>query len=81
MDVADGTIQIQRHPGRRAPVDTRDTLTLPAAARQLCGISSGDQIVLTADLTHNRMTIYPMAIVARLLTEHHPRPTDDRRGR
>ncbi|MEV0569152.1 hypothetical protein [Dactylosporangium sp. NPDC050588] len=80
VDVADGTILIQRHPGGRVLTDPRGALTLPAAARQLCGICGGDRIVLAGDLTRDRITVYPMAIVARLLTEHHTRLTDGHHG-
>jgi hypothetical protein len=81
VDVIDGTILIQRHPRGRLLVDTRGALTLPAAPRQLCGISSGDQIVLAADLRHGRVTVYPVAMIARLLAEHHMRLAVGRRGR
>ncbi|GAA2624053.1 hypothetical protein GCM10010399_64270 [Dactylosporangium fulvum] len=81
VDVADGTILIQRHPGGRVLTDPRGALTLPAAPRQLCGICGGDRIVLAADLTRDRMTVYPMTVVVRLLAEHHARLADGRRGR
>ena len=81
VDVIDGTILIQRHPSGRLLVDTRGELTLPAAPRQLCGISSGDQIVLAADLRRRQMNVYPVAMIVRLLTEHHVRLQDGRRDR
>ena len=70
VDVASGTIVLEHHPNGRHLVDGRGALTVPVAARQLCGISAGDQVVLAADLGHDRLTVYPVAMIVRLLAKH-----------
>ncbi|MEV0134120.1 hypothetical protein AB0H83_37365 [Dactylosporangium sp. NPDC050688] len=76
IDVADGAILLRRHPVGRPLVDARGALTLPAAARHLCGISGSDLIVLAAGISRNRLTVYPAAMVARILAAHHSQLAD-----
>lgn len=71
IDVVDGTIVLGPGPPGRTLTNARGTLTVPAAARHLCAIAVGDQVLLAADLTHGRLTVYPPAMIARLLNEQH----------
>lgn len=54
-------------PGSRCQVDTRGAITLPAAARALCGITVGDTVVLVADPAIDRLVAYSALLAARLL--------------
>ncbi|MFG2044989.1 hypothetical protein [Dactylosporangium sp. NPDC048998] len=54
-------------------VGTRGALAIPAAARQLCAIATGEPVVLVADLGCGVLTIHPARTVARMLAELHTR--------
>ena len=58
----------------RRQIDPRGAITLPAAARSLCGIAVGSTIVLVADPAAQRLLILSAAVAARLLTEHQGAP-------
>jgi bifunctional DNA-binding transcriptional regulator/antitoxin component of YhaV-PrlF toxin-antitoxin module len=62
-----------QHPHRRTSrrrIDARGAITLPAAARSLCGIAAESTVVLVAEPAANRMFIRSAAVAVRLLVEH-----------
>lgn len=59
-------------PGSRCQVDTRGAITLPGAARALCGIDVSATVVLIAEPAANRLFVYPALLAARVLLAHLP---------
>ena len=63
----------RQHPNRqtsRRRIDARGAITLPAAARSLCGIAVESTVVLVAEPAANRLLVRSAAVAARLLVEH-----------
>ncbi|TNC19423.1 hypothetical protein [Amycolatopsis alkalitolerans] len=52
-------------------VDTRGAVTLPAAARQMCGIDRGPALVLTGIPREHTLLVYAAATLTRLLADFH----------
>lgn len=65
----------------RHRVDDRATLTLPAAARRMCGIPTGPTVVLVAVVPEQTLLVHPAATVARLLAALHTAPIGVRDAR
>ncbi|MGH3712477.1 MAG: hypothetical protein ACRDT4_03310 [Micromonosporaceae bacterium] len=51
----------------------RGELSLPAAARRMCGLPPGVPVLLAASPAQNVLVLHPASAVARLLVEHHAR--------
>jgi hypothetical protein len=62
-------------------VGSREVLTLPAAARSMCGIEPGQPVVLLASLSQSVLVVHPATTVIRLLAQHHARLEGDRDDR
>jgi hypothetical protein len=62
-------------------VGNRGVLTLPAAARSMCGIDIGPPVVLLASLPQDVVVVHPASTVCRLLAGHHARLGGDGDGR
>jgi bifunctional DNA-binding transcriptional regulator/antitoxin component of YhaV-PrlF toxin-antitoxin module len=54
-------------------VGNRGVLTLPAAARSMCGIDIGPPVVLLASLLQDVVVVHPTSTVCRVLAQHHAR--------
>ncbi len=54
-------------------VHSRGELSLPTAARRMCGLPDGASVVLVASPAQDVLVIHPVSTVARLLIEHHAR--------
>jgi hypothetical protein len=52
-------------------IGARGDLTLPAAARTLCGIPAGSRVVLAAIPSENLLLVHPPATIASLLCTHY----------
>lgn len=50
-------------------------LTIPAAARRLCGITDGSRILLAACPDQQLLVLHPETTIATLLCAHHSRQT------
>lgn len=61
-------------------VGSRAVLTLPAAARSMCGIEPGHPVVLLASPSQNLLVIHPAGTIIRLLVQHHARLEGARHG-
>lgn len=70
LDTSGAMITIASAADGRHHIDNRATLTLPAAARRMCGITIGPPVVLVAVVPEQILVIRPAATVARLLTAH-----------
>lgn len=71
------SVATDRHPTRhahrrtsRCRIDARGAITLPAAARALCGIGVGSTIVVVAEPASNRLIVQSTTVAVRLLVEH-----------
>jgi bifunctional DNA-binding transcriptional regulator/antitoxin component of YhaV-PrlF toxin-antitoxin module len=62
-------------------VGSRGVLTLPAAARSMCGIEPGVPVVLLASPAENVLVVHPASTVTRLLAQHHGRLEGDHNDR
>jgi bifunctional DNA-binding transcriptional regulator/antitoxin component of YhaV-PrlF toxin-antitoxin module len=58
------------------PIDARGRVFLPAGARALFAIRVDDRVLLAADPQRGRLIVYPVSVVAALLT---PRSGEDGR--
>ncbi|MBM0275148.1 hypothetical protein [Micromonospora tarensis] len=54
-------------------VGTREELPLPAAARHLCGIATGEPALLAALPRQNRIVVHPSNTIAAVLADLHAR--------
>ncbi|GAA5108147.1 hypothetical protein GCM10025762_13520 [Haloechinothrix salitolerans] len=52
-------------------IDGRCGVTLPAAARRMCGIDPGPPLVLAAAVADQLLVVHPVGTVARLLAGHY----------
>lgn len=52
-------------------IDRRGAVTLPPAARRMCGIEPGPPLVLAAAVAEQLLVVHPTATVARLLAGHY----------
>jgi hypothetical protein len=66
LDTVHGVIVIAPDPAGRHVVDHRGAVTLPAAARRMCGIEPGPPLVLAAAVREQVLVVHPAATVAGL---------------
>ncbi|WP_152611133.1 hypothetical protein [Amycolatopsis sp. MJM2582] len=71
LDTLHGLIVIAPDPSGQHVIDARGALTLPAAARHMCGIEPDRPLVLAASIHERLLIVHPGTTVARLLTEHY----------
>jgi bifunctional DNA-binding transcriptional regulator/antitoxin component of YhaV-PrlF toxin-antitoxin module len=76
--VVAGVLVVGSKPGGLHVVGSRGVLTLPAAARSMCGIEPGLPVVLLASPAQNTLVVHPASTVTRLLAQHHTRLEGDR---
>ena len=76
-----GVLVVGSKPGGLHVVGSRGVLTLPAAARSMCGIQPGGAVVLLASPTQNVLVVHPASTVTRLLAKHHGRLGGDHNDR
>ena len=69
ITVAGASIVVTASPAGRYALTARGELALPASARALSGIRSGEPVLLTADPTHGQLMMYPATAVAALLAD------------
>lgn len=55
----------------RHQVGSRGDLPLPANARHMCRIASGQPVLLVAIVTHDLLVVHPVGTVVRLLVDLH----------
>lgn len=68
----DGAVVIASAATGLHAVTTRGEIALPAAARQLCGITvPGPQVLLATSPAQDVIVVHPARTLARLLVEHH----------
>jgi bifunctional DNA-binding transcriptional regulator/antitoxin component of YhaV-PrlF toxin-antitoxin module len=73
IDAVDGVLVIGSVATGRHVVGRRGELSLPMAARQMCGIVSGLPVLLAVSVPDGTLVIHPAATVAHLLSEFHAR--------
>lgn len=71
--VVAGVLVVGSTPGGLHVVGSRGVLTLPAAARSMCGIEPGVPVVLLASPAQNVLVVHPANTITRLLAQHHAR--------
>jgi hypothetical protein len=76
--VVDGVLLIGRAATGLHTVGSRGELSLPTAARRMCGITPGPPVLLAASLTEGVLVVHPMPVVARLLADWYTRLTAGR---
>jgi len=81
LDATDSMIVITPGPGNRHRVDDRGALPLPAAARRMCGLTSGSPVILVAAVHEQILFVQPAAIVARLLAAQYAKLIGTRNAR
>ncbi|MDG4795570.1 hypothetical protein [Micromonospora sp. WMMD1082] len=73
VDVVNGAVLIIPAPDGTHGVGTREELPLPAAARRLCGIVTGEPVLLAALPGQNRIVVHPSHTIAAVLADLHAR--------
>ncbi|MGC4755565.1 hypothetical protein [Micromonospora trifolii] len=73
VDVVTGAILITPAADGAHIVGTREELPLPAAARHLCGIATGEPVLLAALPRQNRIVVHPSNTIAGVLADLHAR--------
>jgi len=76
-NVIDGTILVTDSPTGLHTLGTNSELTIPAAARRLCGIADGSRVLLAACPTQQLLVIHPESTITALLCAHHIRLAAD----
>ncbi|GLZ28063.1 hypothetical protein Lesp02_02530 [Lentzea sp. NBRC 105346] len=71
LDTIHGLIVITPDPAGRHSVDHRGAITLPAAARRMCGVELGPPLTLAAAVRQQVLVVHPAATVAALLAAHY----------
>jgi hypothetical protein len=71
LDTVHGMIVLAPNQAGRHVVDTRCAITLPAAARRMCGIEPGLPLVLAAAVREQVLVFHPTTTMARLLAAHY----------
>jgi hypothetical protein len=79
--VVAGVLVVASTPTGLHIIGGRGVLTLPAAARNMCGIESGVAVVLLASLAQNVLVVHPASTITQLLAQHHARLEGDRDNR
>ncbi|SCF23138.1 hypothetical protein GA0070618_4259 [Micromonospora echinospora] len=73
VDVVTGAILITPAVDGAHVVGTREELPLPAAARHLCGIATGEPVLLAALPRQNRILVHPSHTITAVLADLHAR--------
>ncbi|WIV53976.1 hypothetical protein [Amycolatopsis nalaikhensis] len=71
LDTVRELIVVAPDPGGWHAVDHRGAVTLPAAARRMCGIEPGPPLLLAAAVHEQILVVHPAALAAHLLAEHY----------
>jgi hypothetical protein len=71
LDAVHGMIVLAPGQAGRHVVDTRGAITLPAAARRMCGIEPGPPLVLAAAVREQVLVVHPATTLAQLLAAHY----------
>ncbi|RJQ84685.1 AbrB/MazE/SpoVT family DNA-binding domain-containing protein [Amycolatopsis panacis] len=71
LETVRGLIVIAPDPGGGHAVDRRGAITLPAAARRMCGIEPGPPLLLAAAVREQVLVVHPATLAAHLLAEHY----------
>jgi hypothetical protein len=71
VDIAatDGVLVVRTAPAGLHVIGDRGELGLPAAARRMCGITSGPAVLLAAVLPHDVLVVHPAHLVTGLLAD------------
>ncbi|MGY3520238.1 hypothetical protein ACVMYR_28425 [Micromonospora sp. PTRAS2] len=73
VDVVTGAILITPAADGAHVVGTREELPMPAAARHLCGIATGEPVFLAALPRQNRIVVHPSHTITAVLAALHAR--------
>ncbi|MEU7778835.1 hypothetical protein [Micromonospora parva] len=65
----DGMLVIRSASDGRQQVGSRGALPLPANARHMCRIESGQPVLLAAIVAHDLLVVHPVSTVVRLLAD------------
>ncbi|MEH1017315.1 hypothetical protein V6U90_30020 [Micromonospora sp. CPCC 206060] len=71
VDVTDGLLLVTAGPDGRHTVGARGALPLPVAARQMCGITSHQVVLLAAVPARDLLVVHPSNTITRLLADLH----------
>ncbi|MFE9205416.1 hypothetical protein [Micromonospora sp. NPDC007230] len=71
VDVTDGLLLIAAVPDGTHAVGARGALPLPAAARQMCGITPHQVVLLAAIPARDLLIVHPSNTITRLLADLH----------
>ncbi|HKS44298.1 MAG TPA: hypothetical protein VJT49_04125 [Amycolatopsis sp.] len=71
LEIRGEVIVLVADPAGRHRVDKRGAVTLPAAARQMCGIERGPALVLTGIRCNQTLLVHTAEILTRLLADFH----------
>lgn len=69
LETLDEVIVLVADPAGHHRVDKRGAVTLPAAARQMCGIELGPALVLTGSACEHTLFVHSAKILTRLLAD------------
>jgi hypothetical protein len=78
--VVDGVVLIRSVATGLHLVGGRGELSLPAAARRMCGIEPGPPVLLAASPSEGVLVVHPITVVARLLAAWYTRVSAGCRG-
>jgi bifunctional DNA-binding transcriptional regulator/antitoxin component of YhaV-PrlF toxin-antitoxin module len=73
LTVIDAAILITASPTGLHTLGPGMELTIPAAARRLCGITEGSRVLLAASPTQHLLVLHPETTITTLLCTHHDR--------
>ncbi|MFR9780540.1 hypothetical protein ACL02O_31390 [Micromonospora sp. MS34] len=71
IDVNDGLLLVTAGPDGRHTVGARGAPPLPVAARQMCGITSHQAVLLAAIPARDLLVVHPSNTITRLLADLH----------
>ncbi|HEX5407986.1 MAG TPA: hypothetical protein VFX16_37455 [Pseudonocardiaceae bacterium] len=71
LTVIDNAILIAASPTGLHTLGPAMELTIPAAARRLCGIADGSRVLLAANTTQQLLVLHPETTITALLCAHH----------
>ncbi|MET8907549.1 hypothetical protein [Micromonospora sp. NPDC004551] len=71
IDATGGLLLITAAPGGTHVVGARGGLPLPAAARQMCGITSHQVVLLAAVPARDLLVVHPSNTITRILADLH----------
>jgi len=64
-------IVARRHPAGVFRIPANTLITIPAALRRWCGLSTGDRVLLAAAPEQGILLIHTMATLDRMVVSHH----------